>query len=88
MGASKKLASATALRAAEQAEHQSTIDGLRAIGVELANIFGEVIPSSEHHDTAECLMSLLNSIEANKPREEFRAVVIGALAGLGFEPVK
>jgi len=70
------------------AKRDDILAGLRAVGVSLGNIFGEVIPESEHADTAAELLALLNQIEANKPREELRVVVIGALAALGFEPVK
>lgn len=48
------------------AKRDDILAGLRAVGVSLGNIFGEVIPEAEHADTAAELLALLNQIEAKK----------------------
>lgn len=70
------------------AKREDILAGLHAVGGSIANIFKEVIPEAEHADCAELLLSLLNDIEATKPREEFRQVVMGAMRSLGYEPGK
>lgn len=63
--------------------------GIFDTGVEIGNIISESVPDDALQAViAEDLLGLLNRIEADSPRDEFRNVVIGVLAGLGFEPLK
>lgn len=88
MGASKKLAGANALKAAEAEIRAAKLDGIFAVGGSVATIFAQVIPKSELEGCASELMALLNQIEATNPIPEFRNVVLGAMRAIGYEPIK
>lgn len=85
MGASKKLATSNADKAAAAAARANTLAGIRAVGVSVGNIFSEVIPASEWEGCADELAALLTQIDATGGRDELREIVLGAMAAIGYD---